>query len=156
MVGPRAGTAIGASPAGACSPGEIAHALENGFASTEVSFTGTNVSERDLDVIGPAGVHVNLDLLSQVDRWTALPGARRRPAAQPARRRHARLRGEPEKLLELGCPLVEVTPAEGSARRCSRVRRLWTSTRTRRSSRRGSAHSEELPRAGELCFTDRV
>jgi diaminopimelate decarboxylase len=53
----------------ACSPGEVTHALEHGFTPGEISFTGTNVSERDLDVIGPAGVHVNLDLLSQVDRY---------------------------------------------------------------------------------------
>jgi diaminopimelate decarboxylase len=53
----------------ACSPGEVQHALEHGFTPAEVSFTGTNVSERDLDVIGPARVHVNLDLLSQVDRF---------------------------------------------------------------------------------------
>jgi diaminopimelate decarboxylase len=53
----------------ACSPGEVSHALEHGFTPAEVSFTGTNVSERDLDVIGPAGVHVNLDLLSQIDRY---------------------------------------------------------------------------------------
>jgi diaminopimelate decarboxylase len=53
----------------ACSPGEVLHALDNGFTAAEVSFTGTNVSERDLDVIGPAGVHVNLDLLSQIERY---------------------------------------------------------------------------------------
>ncbi len=53
----------------ACSPGEVLHALEHGFTAEEISFTGTNVSERDLDVIGPAGVHVNLDLLSQIERF---------------------------------------------------------------------------------------
>jgi diaminopimelate decarboxylase len=53
----------------ACSPGEVLHALDNGFTAAEISFTGTNVSERDLDVIGPAGVHVNLDLLSQIERY---------------------------------------------------------------------------------------
>ncbi len=53
----------------ACSPGEVLHALDNGFTAAEISFTGTNISERDLDVIGPAGVHVNLDLLSQIERY---------------------------------------------------------------------------------------
>ncbi len=53
----------------ACSPGEVVHALDNGFTAAEVSFTGTNVSERDLDVIAPAGVHVNLDLLTQIERY---------------------------------------------------------------------------------------
>ena len=53
----------------ACSPGEVLHALEHGFRPEEISFTGTNVSERDLDVIAPAGVHVNLDLISQIERY---------------------------------------------------------------------------------------
>jgi len=53
----------------ACSPGEVRHALEHGFTAAEISFTGTNVSERDLDVIAPAGVHVNLDLLTQIERY---------------------------------------------------------------------------------------
>ena len=38
----------------ACSPGEVLHALECGFLPEEISYTGTNVSERDLDVIAPA------------------------------------------------------------------------------------------------------
>ena len=53
----------------ACSPGEVLHALEHGFTASEISFTGTNLSERDLDVIAPAGVHVNLDLLTQIERY---------------------------------------------------------------------------------------
>ena len=52
-----------------CSPGEVRHALSNGWAPEEISFTGTNVSERDLDAIVPTGVHLNLDLLSQLDRF---------------------------------------------------------------------------------------
>ena len=38
------------------------------LASGEISYTGTNVSERDLDAILDAGVHLNVDLLSQLDR----------------------------------------------------------------------------------------
>jgi diaminopimelate decarboxylase len=53
----------------ACSPGEVLHALEHGFAPEEISFTGTNVSESDLDAIAPAGVHTNLDLLTQIERY---------------------------------------------------------------------------------------
>jgi diaminopimelate decarboxylase len=52
-----------------CSPGEARHALEHGWAPDEISFTGTNLSDRDLDALLEAGVHVNLDLLSQLDRW---------------------------------------------------------------------------------------
>src|SRR6185295_9744746 len=53
----------------ACSPGEVRSALEHGFRPPEISYTGTNVSERDLDVLLEAGVHVNLDLLSQLRRF---------------------------------------------------------------------------------------
>jgi diaminopimelate decarboxylase len=47
----------------------VRHALEHGWSPEEISYTGTNVSERDLDVILDSGVHVNVDLLSQLDRW---------------------------------------------------------------------------------------
>jgi diaminopimelate decarboxylase len=53
----------------ACSPGEVRHALEHGWTADEVSFTGTNLSASDVDGVLEAGVHVNLDLLSQLDRW---------------------------------------------------------------------------------------
>ena len=51
----------------------------------EMSFTGTNLSERDLDALIEIGLHVNLDLLSQLDRWgRRAPGSsvgiRREPA----------------------------------------------------------------------------
>jgi diaminopimelate decarboxylase len=52
-----------------CSPREVDHALEHGWEPAEISFTGTNLSERDLNAIVPTGVHVNLDLLSQLDRF---------------------------------------------------------------------------------------
>jgi diaminopimelate decarboxylase len=51
-----------------CSPGEVEWALRHGWAPADVSYTGTNVSERDLDVILGAGVHLNVDLLSQLAR----------------------------------------------------------------------------------------
>lgn len=53
----------------AASPGEVRHALAHGWASEEISYTGTNLSDRDLDALIDVGVHVNLDLLSQVRRW---------------------------------------------------------------------------------------
>jgi diaminopimelate decarboxylase len=52
----------------ACSPGEVLHALDHGWRPDEISYTGTNVSDRDLDVILPSGVHLNVDAISQVDR----------------------------------------------------------------------------------------
>jgi len=51
-----------------CSPGELLHGLAHGWRAEEISYTGTNVSERDLDVILAHPVHVNLDLLSQIRR----------------------------------------------------------------------------------------
>ncbi len=53
----------------ACSPGEVVHALANGWRADEISFTGSNVSERDLDVLLPTGVHMNLDAISQIERF---------------------------------------------------------------------------------------
>ena len=52
----------------ACSPGEVLHALANGWAPEEISHTGTNVSERDLDVLLAHPIHLNLDGVSQLDR----------------------------------------------------------------------------------------
>jgi diaminopimelate decarboxylase len=59
-----------------CSPGEVRWALDNGWAPAEISYTGTNVSERDLDTILDTGVHLNVDLLSQLERvGRRAPGA---------------------------------------------------------------------------------
>ena len=52
----------------ACSPGEVLRALECGWRADEISFTGTNVSERDLDVLLAHPIHLNLDAVSQVER----------------------------------------------------------------------------------------
>lgn len=61
----------------ACSPGEVLRALECGWRADEISFTGTNVSERDLDVLVPHGIHLNLDALSQIQRYgRRAPGTR--------------------------------------------------------------------------------
>lgn len=61
--------ALGSVGIDACSPGEVRHALGHGWAPEEISFTGTNLSERDMDALHETGVHVNLDLLSQLERW---------------------------------------------------------------------------------------
>jgi diaminopimelate decarboxylase len=61
----------------ACSPGEVLRAIECGWLPGEISFTGTNVSERDLDVLLAHEVHVNLDAISQIERYgRRAPGAR--------------------------------------------------------------------------------
>jgi diaminopimelate decarboxylase len=53
-----------------CSPGEVELALEHGWRPEEISYTGHNVSERDLDVIlSHPGMHVNVDLLTQIERF---------------------------------------------------------------------------------------
>ena len=52
----------------ACSPGEVLHALANGWQPEEISHTGTNVSERDLDVLLAHPIHLNLDGVSQLER----------------------------------------------------------------------------------------
>jgi len=53
----------------ACSPGEVLRALECGWRSDEISYTGTNVSERDLDVLLAHRIHLNLDAISQIERY---------------------------------------------------------------------------------------
>jgi diaminopimelate decarboxylase len=52
----------------ACSPGEVLRAIECGWRPDEISFTGTNLSERDLDVLLAHGIHCNLDAISQIER----------------------------------------------------------------------------------------
>jgi diaminopimelate decarboxylase len=52
----------------ACSPGEVERALACGWAAPEISYTGTNVSERDLDVLLAQPIHLNLDAISQIER----------------------------------------------------------------------------------------
>src|SRR5712691_920075 len=47
-----------------CSPGEVRWALDHGWTPGEISYTGTNLSERDLDELLGAGIHLNLDLIS--------------------------------------------------------------------------------------------
>ncbi len=60
----------------ACSPGEVERAIECGWRADEISYTGTNVSERDIDVLLARGVHVNLDAISQIERYgRRAPGA---------------------------------------------------------------------------------
>lgn len=53
----------------ACSPGEVDRAVDCGWRPDEISYTGTNVSERDLDVLLAHGVHLNLDAISQIERY---------------------------------------------------------------------------------------
>ena len=61
----------------ACSPGEVERAIECGWRPHEISYTGTNVSERDLDVLLAHGTHLNLDAISQIERYgRRAPGTR--------------------------------------------------------------------------------
>jgi diaminopimelate decarboxylase len=51
-----------------CSPGELRWAIDHGWEPPEISYTGTNLSDRDLDAVLAAGVHLNVDLLTQLNR----------------------------------------------------------------------------------------
>lgn len=85
-----------------CSPAELRHALDNRFTPTEISYTGTNLSERDLDVIAPTGVHVNVDLLTQIERFgRRCPGRRMGLRLNP---RAGVMRGRSESLYSGGGP----------------------------------------------------
>jgi diaminopimelate decarboxylase len=53
----------------ACSPAEVRYARQAGFEEREISFTGTSVSETDLDELQRMpGVHINCDSLSTIRR----------------------------------------------------------------------------------------
>jgi diaminopimelate decarboxylase len=71
-----------------CSPGEIEWAFGLGWRADEVSYTGTNLSERDLTSILGSGVHVNVDLLSQLERY-----GRRAPGSSVGLRVNPRIGG---------------------------------------------------------------
>jgi diaminopimelate decarboxylase len=52
-----------------CSPGELGWALEQGWREDEISYTGTNLSDRDLDeILVHPNVHLNVDLITQIER----------------------------------------------------------------------------------------
>jgi diaminopimelate decarboxylase len=86
----------------ACSPGEVLRALECGWLADEISYTGTNVSERDLDVLLEHGIHLNLDAISQIRRvGRRAPGRaiglRIDPGAGAGYREHLEYSGRPTK-----------------------------------------------------------
>ena len=51
-----------------CSPNEVTLALESGWKPAEMSYTGTNLSDRDLDVILAQPLVLNLDSMSAIRR----------------------------------------------------------------------------------------
>jgi diaminopimelate decarboxylase len=59
-----------------CSPGEVGWAIDHGWTPAEISYTGTNLSASDLGAILEAGVHLNVDLITQIHRVGArAPGS---------------------------------------------------------------------------------
>ena len=86
----------------ACSPGEVLRALECGWRADEISYTGTNVSERDLDVLLEHDIHVNLDAISQIHRYGRRApgraiGLRIDPGVGAGYREHLEYSGRPTK-----------------------------------------------------------
>ena len=74
-----------------CSPCEVAWALEHGWRAEELSFTATNLVDRDLQAILRHPLKLNVDLLSQLRRVGRLSPGRRvglrlNPRAGAARR----------------------------------------------------------------------
>jgi diaminopimelate decarboxylase len=61
----------------ACSPNEISLALEAGFEAGRVSYTGTSLSDRDLETILAQPLILNLDSLSAIRRVGARAPGRR-------------------------------------------------------------------------------
>jgi len=56
-----------------CSPREVERATQHGFSPDEISLTAGMLSNRDLALIGRAGVKPNLDTFSVIRRWAAAP-----------------------------------------------------------------------------------
>jgi len=104
----------------ACSPGEVERAIACGWQPDEISFTGTNVSERDLDVLLAHGVHLNLDAISQIERYgrrapgTAI-GVRIDPGAGAGYNEHLEYAGD--RPTKFGIALDRLDEAIAAARR---------------------------------------
>ncbi len=64
--------AHGAVGIDACSPREVALALDHGFAPTEISVTASVLPDRDLRTFVAQGVHLNLDSADVVRRYAAV------------------------------------------------------------------------------------
>jgi diaminopimelate decarboxylase len=60
--------ALGTVGVDVCSPNEVTLALQSGWKPAEMSYTGTNLSDRDLDVILAQPLVLNLDSLSGIRR----------------------------------------------------------------------------------------
>ena len=104
----------------ACSPGEVERAIACGWRPDEISFTGPNVSERDLDVLLPRNVHVNLDAISQIDRYGrrapgAAIGVRIDPATGAGYNEHLHYSGD--RPTKFGIGLERLDDAVAAARR---------------------------------------
>lgn len=68
----RALRASGRCGIDACSPAEVEYALAQGFPESRISFTGTSVSDADLDRLARRpGVHINCDAISTIRRLAA-------------------------------------------------------------------------------------
>ena len=62
----------------ACSPNEVVHAVSCGFEPEEISFTGTSLSQRDIDRLAKIdNLRVNLDGLYAIREW-----GRRKPESR--------------------------------------------------------------------------
>ena len=104
----------------ACSPGEVERAIACGWRPDEISFTGTNVSERDLDMLLAHTVHLNLDAISQIERYgrrapgTAI-GLRIDPGAGAGYNEHLEYAGD--RPTKFGIGLDRLEEAVAAARR---------------------------------------
>jgi len=98
----------------------VLRALECGWRPDEISYTGTNVAERDLDVLLEQGIHLNLDALSQIRCYGRRApgrtmGLRIDPGAGAGYREHLEYSGRPTKF---GIGLDRLEEALAIAREC--------------------------------------
>ena len=118
----------------ACSPGEVERAMECGWRPDEISYTGTNVSERDLDVLLARGIHLNLDAISQIERYgrrapgTAI-GIRIDPGAGAGYNEHLEYAGDRPTKFGIGLERLDDAIAAAAHHRLGSTRSISTRVR---------------------------
>ncbi|MGI8666140.1 MAG: diaminopimelate decarboxylase [Jatrophihabitans sp.] len=115
--------ALGLCGVDVCSTGELMHAISCGFSASEISFTGTSLSSRDIDVLSRfSNLRINLDSLSSLNSiGRACPGRevglRINPAAGVGYQGDSRLNYSGAHTTKFGIYLDHIAEAKAIAQR---------------------------------------
>ena len=137
------------------------HALANGWQPDEISHTGTNVSERDLDVLLAHPIRINLDAVSQIERLGRRApgrtiGIRINPGAGAGYTEHLAYAGDrPTKFGitadRLDDAIEAVAPPSARRRHAPLPRGLGLAGRPARRVRGGAGRGDRVPRPAARC-----